>query len=88
MQSKGKRAPTVAERHHIARVAQMDCVVCGAPGPSEVHEPAQGMWFISMPLCAACHRGHDGWHGTRMRWSLRKMDELRAINETHRRLAA
>lgn len=67
-------------------LAEMDCVICGAPGPSEVHEPEQGLWFVSMPLCASCHRGSDGWHGTRLRWRLRKMDELKAINETYRRL--
>ena len=27
-------------------------------------------------------RARDGWHGTRQRWKLRKMDELTAINNT------
>jgi len=35
-----------------------------------------------MPLCAACHRGSDGWHGTRLRWTLRRINELQAINKT------
>lgn len=82
MRSKNKPAPTVLEKHHIETLAEMDCVVCDAPGPSEVHEPEQGLWFASMPLCPACHRGSDGWHGTRRRWTLRKMDELKAINKT------
>jgi hypothetical protein len=82
MKSKSKRAPTAAERRHIERLAAMDCVVCGAHRPSEVHEPEQGMWWIAMPLCPACHRGHEGWHGTRLRWRLRKMTELKAINAT------
>lgn len=86
MQSKNKPKPTKAEADHIARVAEMDCIVCQAPGPSEVHEPEQGLWFASMPLCPACHRGPDGWHGTRMRWKLRKVSELIAINETVREL--
>ena len=73
---------TTAEREHVEIVKQMDCIVCGAPGPSDAHEPEQGMWFISVPLCKACHQGSDGWHGTRLRWKLRKMDELKAINET------
>lgn len=87
VQSKNKARPTKDEAAHIARVAEQPCVVCGEPGPSEVHEPEQGLWFASMPLCAACHRGPQGWHGTRLRWTLRKMSELAAINETHRRLA-
>jgi hypothetical protein len=82
MKSKNKKAPTVAEADHIARVAAMACVICEAPPPSEVHEPEQGMWWISMPLCVECHRGPKGWHGTRLRWTLRKATELDAINRT------
>lgn len=88
MQSKNKRAPTVAEREHIERVADLECVVCDEPGPSEVHEPEQGLWHIALPLCPRCHRGPDGWHGTRLRWRLRKMTELKAINKTIGRLMA
>ena len=87
MKSKNKPAQTAAERRHVALVAELPCIVCGAPGPSEVHEPEQSLWFASMPLCAPCHRGPEGWHGTRLRWTLRKMSELRAINETLRALA-
>ena len=88
MQSKNKKAPTVAEAKHIARIAQLPCVVCRAPGPSEVHEPEQGLWFASMPLCTPCHRGADGWHGNRLRWKLRKVSELTAINNTIKELLA
>jgi hypothetical protein len=87
MRSKNKPAQTAAERRHVERVAQLPCVVDNIE-PVEVHEPEQGMWWLSIPLCAACHRGPDGWHGTRLRWKLARMDELKAINETHRRLAA
>lgn len=82
MKSKNKPAQTKAESTHAACIAEQPCVVCKAHGPSEVHEPEQGLWFASMPLCYACHRGPDGWHGTRLRWSLRKMTELKAINQT------
>lgn len=82
MQSKNKPKQTAAESRHAALVAALDCAVCGAPGPSEVHEPEQGLWFASIALCPACHRGPDGWHGTRQRWKLRKVSELQAINTT------
>jgi len=85
VRSKNKPAPTVAEKRHIERVAALDCVVCGESGPSEVHEPEQGAWFASIALCPACHRGTDGWHGTRKRWTLRRINEIQAINETVRR---
>lgn len=87
MRSKNKPSQTKAEACHVSKVAAQPCVVCD-DDPVEVHEPIQGAWFISIPLCYACHRGPDGWHGTRLRWSLRKMDELKAINETLRRIAA
>lgn len=86
MQSKNKPAPTRAERSRIERIAELPCVVCDEPGPSEVHEPEQGLWFASMPLCPACHRGPDGWHGTRKRWTLRRVNELQAIDMTNRML--
>lgn len=65
----------------------MSCAVCGAPGPSECHELEQGLWFASIPLCADCHRGgHNGIHGQRRAWAVRKMTELDALAVTVRRL--
>lgn len=86
MQSKNKPRPTAVEARHIERLAELDCVVCDTDDV-EIHEFEQGQWFTAVPLCPACHRGPDGWHGTRQRWTLRKMDMLKAINETYRRLA-
>jgi hypothetical protein len=85
MRSKNKPAQTADERAHVQRIAALPCVVCGAEGV-EVHEPEQGLWFASMPLCPACHRGPEGWHGTRLRWKLRRVSELQAINETIRQV--
>lgn len=82
MQSKNKRPPTAQERGHIARVAALSCVVCDAPGPSQVHEPEQGLWFASIALCPPCHTGPKGWHGTRERWKLARVSEVQAINRT------
>lgn len=87
MQSKNKKAPTTSEREHITQIKEMDCVVCGASGPSECHEINQGQWFTSMPLCADCHRGSlNGIHGQKRMWAVHKMDELSALNETIRLL--
>lgn len=89
MRSKNHKAISSDESEHIGRVKAMDCIVCGAPGPSEAHHPEQQLHYIVIPLCKPCHGGTgygEGWHGTRLRWSLRKMTELKAINETYRRL--
>jgi hypothetical protein len=88
MRSKNKPAQTADERAHVQRVAELPCGVCDAPPPSSVHEPEQGLWFVSIPLCWACHQGSQGWHGTRARWKSRKLfSELPVINETLRQLA-
>ena len=87
MQSKNKKAPTASERAHIARVKVLPCSVCDAPGPSECHEPEQGLWFASCSLCADCHRGSfNGLHGQRRAWTLRKLTEIDAVAKTVERL--
>lgn len=89
MQSKNKPAPNAAERAHLARLAELPCVVCKTAGPVEIHEIKQGAWFTSLPLCPDCHRGDaNGLHGRRGMWKLYKMDELDALNETLRRVLA
>ena len=58
---------TSAERLHLARVASLGCIICGAP--AEVHHlkhdpitgPHLGMGqrashFHTIPLCPRCHR--------------------------------
>lgn len=86
MQSKNKKALTSAERVHVGMIKSMSCVVCEAPPPSEAHEPEQGLWFVSIPLCADCHRGSiNGWHGQKAMWRLKKWQEIDALNETIKR---
>ena len=81
MWSKNKSRPTAQARKHAERLASMPCGVCGAPGPSEVHEIRQGQFFTSIPLCADCHRGsHNGIHGQKRIWNVRKLDELAVLN--------
>ena len=87
MQSKNKPRPTQAEAEHIERVKSQPCVICDAPGPSDCHEPEQGLWFVSIALCRDCHLGsRNGWHGQRIMWKVKKMDELKAIAETIERV--
>ena len=79
MRSKNKPAQTANEREWVSALAQQGCVICGA-SPVEIHEFDQGLWFTAVPLCPPCHRGPHGWHGTRQRWTLRKMDMVKSIN--------
>jgi hypothetical protein len=87
--SKNKRRQTAAESRWVDRVAQLPCSVCDQPGPSEVHEPKQGLWYCSIALCESCHRGPvNGLSGQRRMWALRKMDELDALAVTLQRMDA
>lgn len=71
------------ERIHLARVRELPCSVCGAPGPSEAHHIKQGLQFTAVALCESCHRGPVmGLHGQKRSWAVHKMDELDALNET------
>ena len=87
MHSKNKRAMSTIERRHVANVKSLPCSVCDATAPSEAHEQKQGNWFTSIALCADCHRGsHNGIHGRRHMWSVKRMDENDALNVTISRL--
>lgn len=87
MQSRNKPKPTEAERAHIERIKEMACIVCWAPGPSDCHEIEQGLWWTSIPLCKDCHQGsHNGIHGRRAIWNVKKITELVALNATIRNL--
>lgn len=89
MNSKNKKAMTASERRHVERVKSLACVLCGVAGPSEAHEIEQGQWFLSVALCADCHRGsRNGIHGEKVMWRTLKMTENDALNETLRRLYA
>lgn len=89
MRTKNAKRITPAESAHLAAVKLTPCVLCDAPAPSEAHHVRQGDHFTAVALCADCHRGSgNGWHGRRTMWRIRKWDELDALNETLRRLAA
>ena len=74
------------ERRHLALIKELPCSVCDAPGPSEAHHIEQGLQYTCVALCVDCHRGYNGWHGTKAFWRIRKMSELDALNVTIRRL--
>ena len=87
MQSKNKKAPRSAERLHIGKVKSQMCSVCDAPGPNDCHEIKQGQWFTSVALCKDCHQGsHNGIHGRKAIWNIKKMDELDALAVTIERV--
>ena len=78
---------TPRERDYIARVKDLPCSVCDAPGPSDAHHIEQPLAWCVVALCRACHQGPVlGWHGQKRAWSIRKMGELDALNVTIKRL--
>lgn len=77
---------TAADRAHIGNVKDLPCSVCDAAGPSDAHHINQGQHFTVVALCKDCHQGYNGWHGTKALWRIRKMDELKALDVTIKRL--
>lgn len=78
---------TAKERAHLARVKALACSVCDAPGPSHAHHVKQRQQFTAVALCPDCHQGsHNGIHGQRAMWRIKRMDELDALNVTVKRL--
>lgn len=74
---------TALEREWVRRVKEQPCSVCEAPGPSDAHHVQQGEHFTVVALCKDCHQdSFMGWHGQKRAWTLRKMDELDALNVT------
>ena len=89
MRTKNAASLTAAEREHVARVKNLSCSVCDAPGPSDAHHIQQGQHWTVVALCKDCHQGSfAGWHGQRRAWAIRKMDELSALARTIQRLTA
>jgi len=71
------------EREHLARIKEMPCGVCGEHGPSEAHHIEQHKQYLCIPLCPDCHRGsHNGWHGSKAMWRIKKKTEMDVLNET------
>jgi hypothetical protein len=78
---------TAKEREHLARIKEMPCSLCDAPGPSEAHHVRQHSQYLCIPLCESCHRGPlMGLHGQKRMWAIQKMDEMDCLNETIRKL--
>ena len=75
------------ERAHIEAVKSLPCSVCDSPAPSDAHHIKQSQPFSCVALCKDCHQGaHNGWHGRRAMWKIKKMDELDALCVTIERL--
>lgn len=78
---------TQSERRHLAAVKELPCSICDEPGPSDAHHIKQHRQYTCVALCKECHQGSMmGWHGEKVAWRLRKMDELDALNVTIERL--
>ena len=67
---------TAKARAHMARVKQLPCVICGKPGPSDVHHvicdrygTSRASDFDTIPLCKLCHQdGLMAIHNNKRAW--------------------
>ena len=89
-----KRKPTTPakEKRYLDRVAQLDCVVCGAHGVHIHHaREGQGMAqraqnWLAIALCPSCHTGPRGIHGDKSVLRQEKLDEMDLLARTIERL--
>ncbi len=86
MRSKNSRRITDIESEHLASVKSSGCAVCDAGPFVEAHHIEQGQHFTTIGLCIECHRGPLGWHGDKTLWRIFKMTEIKALNETLKRV--
>lgn len=70
----GQKVKPVKDHAHMARVAELPCVCCGAR-PVEVHHVISGRFSQRkasdreiIPLCYAHHRGPEGIHASKRAW--------------------
>ena len=89
-----KRKPTTPakEKRYLDRVAQLDCVVCGAHGVHIHHaREGEGMGqraqnWLAIALCPSCHTGPRGIHGDKSVLRQEKLDEMDLLARTIERL--
>lgn len=92
LRSKSKPATPAKEKRYLDRVAQLDCVVCGAHGV-HIHHAREGEGmaqrapnWLAIALCPPCHTGPRGIHGDRSVLRQEKLDELDLLARTIERL--
>lgn len=73
-QRAGNPKKTPAGKAHMAKVAKLPCVICGAR-PVEVHHVISGRYgqrkasdMDTIPLCWNHHLGPDGIHTSKEKW--------------------
>lgn len=84
---------TLAERHHLERIASLPCSLCGST-PVHVHHIREGQGmaqrasnWLTIPLCQSCHQGPKGVHGDKTMLRIMKMNEMDMLADTLEKLA-
>ena len=90
-QKQGNPKKTPAGKAHMAAVAKLACVICGAR-PVTVHHCISGRYgqrkapdTDTIPLCWNCHQGPDGVHADKAAWEAKHgpdtgfLDQVRAL---------
>ena len=75
---------TKAEREYVEWIKSLPCGVCTGSPPSDAHHIKQGLHFLCIPLCHEdCHQGSfNGIHGQARIWKVKKLDEMKVLNNT------
>jgi len=87
-------ARTKQESLHLGRVKELGCVLCNLTGQpqtsvTEAHHIRTGHGlgdrasdWLTIALCVDCHRGTNGFHGTKAMMKIAKVSEMDLLAET------
>lgn len=85
-------------KQHANNLTDLGCICCSIMGTgqttrTEIHHIREGQGaaqragdYLTIPLCADCHRGKNGVHGDKRYLTIIKMTELDLLNETLKRV--
>lgn len=85
-------------KKHATNLVDIGCICCSIMDVpqstrTEIHHIREGQGksqragdYLTVPLCADCHRGKHGVHGDKQYLRIIKMTELDLLNETLKRV--
>ena len=78
---------TAKEKRHMARVADLGCLVCASPAELHHIREGQGMSqrssnYLTIPLCPFHHRGELSIHADKRQFEALYRNELELLAET------
>ena len=83
---KKAKSQTAEKSRYMVAVKGLDCCICGQSGPSEAHHCRSDFMlrcdWQTIPLCIPCHKGPEGYHGSKKPWERRNGKDHEYVAQT------